>query len=474
MAGRRRLGACALVISGALALAFAADAQDGLDAGAGVGASVGPAAVAPPPIELPAAPQLAEVARPTPPPSFCSEIDRGKFLAEIFNPAVQTSNDNVAKANAHLDALNQVVATSKDGPTQGAARAAFAAYQPVSTQAYQSGLDILAMRPAIMATPVRPCASQPTAEVQAQASLPPPRASGPSALDPAPQAALTGPKRTVAVGAIQGSGGFEKSEDWSAGPALQAMLTKALYDKGRVIVVERNQLDQVLNEQQLQASHVTGGNSNLYIKMIPAQYLVLGSVTEFGSPNKGNGFSIGTGQGDFIGGLGIQRQTGKVTIDIRILNTRTAQVINSFSVTRTVSQTHLALTGGYNGVSAGTDSFSKTPLGEASRQALDEAADRIADFLAQAGWEAKVAATDGDQVFINAGSEAGLASGARLRIEHIGRVLTDPDTGEVLSEDHQTLGDVVIEGTQPKVSHGRFMPTAAGAAPQRGDLATLE
>jgi curli biogenesis system outer membrane secretion channel CsgG len=437
-------------------------------------------------LQLPSAPALTPVVMPTPPASFCTEIDRGKYLADVFNPSVDTSNANVAKANAHLEDLSRVIAATTAPLDLLAGHKAFDAYRPTADSAYRFGLDVLALRPAIMAAPIVSCAPR---EVQASAPPPTPPPMAPSAGSrpvartavalaadpPVERAALRGPRRTVAVGVINGSGGFEKSEDWQAGPALSAMLEKSLSQRPQVIVVERTQLDQVINEQMLSATHVTGGTSSSPAKMIPAQYLVVGAVTEFGAPNEGGGLSIGGfGGGGFGGALALKKETGKVSIDLRILNTRTSEVVKAFTVTKTVSRTGVSVTTDYRGLSVGSDAFSKTPLGEACRQALEEAAERIADLVSQSGWEAKVVEADGDDVFVNAGAEAGLVAGDRLRIEHIGHTLTDPDTGQVLSQNRETLGELVIEGAEPKVSHGHFTAAEPGATPQRGDLVTLE
>ena len=279
----------------------------------------------------------------------------------------------------------------------------------------------------------------------------------------------------MAIGVIQASGGFDKSEDWAPGGALSAMLSTSLSGTGRVIVVERNEAGQVLTEAQLRAAHVTGGDAGATVKMIPAQYIVVGGVTEFGSPNQGGGFSIGgVGEGGFGGGLGIRKETGKVSIDLRILNARTGEVVNAFTVSKTVTQTAASVETDYRGLSMGGDSFKKTPLGEACREALEEAADQIAGALAAAGWEAKVVDADGGEACVNAGAEAGLGPGDRLRIERAGRVLTDPDTGQVLSERREAVGELVIESAEPKVARGRFTAAGPGMVPERGDLATYE
>jgi curli biogenesis system outer membrane secretion channel CsgG len=289
----------------------------------------------------------------------------------------------------------------------------------------------------------------------------------------APMAAPLGPKRTIAVGVIKASGGFESSENWSAGTALSSMLAKTLTESGHFVVVERSDLGDVLTEQQLQATRVTGGGAaGPTVKMIPAQYLIVGGVTEFGAPKQGGGLNVGgLGLGGgLVGGLGVKSQTGKISIDLRILNPRTGEVLNAFTVTRSVSRTGVAITGDYHGVSMGGDAFSRTPLGEASRLALVDAAQRIASFVAQTPWEGRVVDFDGSQMIVNAGSEAGLSPGDRLRVERIGRTLTDPDTGQVLSQTRETLGEVVIAQLEPKIAHGQFTAAQPGVDPQRGDI----
>lgn len=516
-----------------------------------------------PTIQLPAPPALTQVRKPVVPIAFCSEDARSDYIANVFNPTVDAANDNVQKANAYLQSLTRASDAAATTADSLAGRQAFNDYRPVADRAYQFGVDIQTLRPAIMAVPLRTCdgasdaqyassapsgpapsgataqpdgyapvfihtPAGPPAQAAAQpasarpappapqpavyatvdppsgpaaadatsspalyAQAPPPFATPPPSRPPPVTRVVTpaspgpamaagrpmpiGPKRTIAVGAIAAAGGFERSEDWNAGPALSSMLAKSLTESGRVILVERNQLEPLLNEAQMRAARVTGADPAPPVRMIPAQYLVVGSVTEFGAPNNGGGFSLGGSDGGsgFGGGLSIRTETGKISIDLRILDTRTSQVVSSFTVTKVVKRTGVAIVTNYQGLSVGGDKFNKTPLGEACRQALEEATQRILDFVAQAVWEGKVVENDDGDVFVNAGAEAGLLPGDRLRIERIGRSLTDPDTGQVLSERRLVLGDMVVEQADPKVAHGRFNPIDPATLPQRGDIVTL-
>src|ERR1700738_3263124 len=71
--------------SGALA---AVDPQSAPDAPAYAPA---PSTPTKPTIQLPPPPALTSLEMPNPPASFCSEIDRGKFLADVFNPTVDAA-----------------------------------------------------------------------------------------------------------------------------------------------------------------------------------------------------------------------------------------------------------------------------------------------------------------------------------------------------------------------------------------------
>jgi curli biogenesis system outer membrane secretion channel CsgG len=284
---------------------------------------------------------------------------------------------------------------------------------------------------------------------------------------------IPGPKRTIAVGEIQAGGGFD-GQHWDGGDALASMLAKVLNDSGRFVVVERTSLAEVLNERQLQASRIAGGTAPP-TRMISAQYLLVGSVTEFGAANRGAGLSVGglnLGSGA-TGGAALTRQGGKVRIDLRLLDARTGEVVAAFTVSRSASRTGLGLVGNQSGLSAGANAFDRTPLGDASRQALEDALAPITRALADTDWVGRIVASEPDLVMVNAGEEAGLAPGDRLRVERVGRVYTDPDTGEVLSEQRSTLGELVIDTIERKVSRGRFI--AAGAeAPQRGDFVVFQ
>jgi curli biogenesis system outer membrane secretion channel CsgG len=223
--------------------------------------------------------------------------------------------------------------------------------------------------------------------------------------------ALIGPKRTIAVGPIEAMPGLaEPYTSAPAGPGVAAMLTTALRQSGRFIVAEREDLSQILSEQELVVNKVSQGSAGPGAgAVIPAQYLIAGAVTELSAGDKGSNLGIGAGglANGLFAGLSLNRQTGRVAMDLRLVNTRTGQVEDSFSVRKELSSTGVGLTGGYKAMTMGGNQFWSTPLGEAMRAALDEAVARIAADVSKGGWDALVAQVTGDTIYINAGSDAG-------------------------------------------------------------------
>lgn len=285
-------------------------------------------------------------------------------------------------------------------------------------------------------------------------------------------APIAGPKRTIAVGKIEAVPGLSGPYTAAAaGPGVAAMLTTALDQSGRFIIAERDDLAHILNEQEMVANRVAQGSAGPNSgSVIPAQYLIVGAVTELSSGDKGSNIGIGIGglPRGLFGGLSLSGQTGRVAMDLRLVNTRTGQVEDSFSVRKELSSTGVGLTGGYKSINIGGNQFWNTPLGEAMRAALDDAVARISADVSKSGWDALVAQVSGDTIYINAGSDAGLKIGDHLVVERVSGALTDPATNRVLAVQKDQLGSIQLTAVDEKFATGRFVQTSA-TDPQRGD-----
>lgn len=98
------------------------------------------------------------------------------------------------------------------------------------------------------------------------------------------------------------------------------ILTTELTRSGNFIVVERAKMDNILEEMKLQLSGVTSGENAAEIgKILNCEYLLIGSVSNFGVTTEGRDFIIAQQK--------IQKV--KAEVDLRIIQVETGAVIYS-------------------------------------------------------------------------------------------------------------------------------------------------
>lgn len=296
----------------------------------------------------------------------------------------------------------------------------------------------------------------------------------------APIPEIPGPKRTVSVGKFDAIGAFtSKYGNWDIGGGLSAMMTSALVESQRFIVLERANIGQILSEQEMKASGIINPETGPRVGNVTgAQLLIYGAVTEFGDEDTGGGFSLGAGGvgggvGRLLSGaLSTQSAQGVVAIDIRVVDTTTGQVMKTHRVKKVIMSSGFDFSLGYSGISLGTNQFAKTPLGQATREAITEVVQRIAIDARGTTWTGRVVEVDGKEVYINAGERSGLNVGDLFMIERIVKKLTDPETGELLKIRKQELGVLRLTSVEDKISYGTYQPLEQDP-PTRGDLVAI-
>lgn len=294
----------------------------------------------------------------------------------------------------------------------------------------------------------------------------------PVQLAPAP-APYTGVKKRIAVAkfdaVVISAAHFT---GWDIGGGLAAQLTTALVESGRFVVVERAILSDILREQQLGAQRLVPKETAAQVgKLIGAQVLIVGSVTEFEQAEKGGSLGIGLGGRSMGLGLGGQAIEGHVGMDVRLVDTTTGQVLTSKRVEAKASATGVSLTVDTRDVTFGGDAFYKTPIGQAARQAIHEAVALIVREMEGVPWTGRVADLLGDRVLVNAGQDMNLRTGMVLVVSGVVKEVTDPATGVSLGVIEALLGEIQIEQVQEKFSVARLI---TGSLPKRGDLLRLK
>lgn len=279
----------------------------------------------------------------------------------------------------------------------------------------------------------------------------------------------TGPKKRIAVAKFDAAGAFvAQYGGWDIGGGLAAELTTALVNSGHFVVVERAELASVLREQELALQKITSKETAAQVgRVLGAQLLVRGSVTEFDQRAGGTGLRVGVASGMLGGALGGQSTQGVVAMDLRLIDTTTGRVIQSQRADARITAGGISADIMVNQVTFGGDHFQRTVLGQATREAIQKGVALIIQAMEPVQWTGSVVQVEGDQVYINAGSSSGLRGGEIFAVSTVVRELTDPASGELLGIEEVNLGEIQVIRVQEKFSIARMrMPFQT----KRGDL----
>jgi curli biogenesis system outer membrane secretion channel CsgG len=331
------------------------------------------------------------------------------------------------------------------------------------------------MRPLLVLLPVLLAAVPPAHAEPATADAPPAFGAAPQGGDnggasagPAAgtRAPASLPRKRIAV--LKFDPGPAATQGADLGAGLAAQLSTALLDTGQFIVVERAELASVLREQELGAQKLAGGEAAAQVgKLLGAQLLVRASVTEFEQRAGGGGLRIGIGLPLGNAALGGATNTGVVGIDLRLVDTTTGQVVQSYHAESKIEDRGVSADVGVRNISFGADSFDKTPLGRATREAIDAAVRFVVNASQGVAWSGRVVDASGDQLFINAGADAGLRPGDTFVVSAVVRELTDPASGALLGVIEDRVGEVEVLAVQPRYSIARMRTRFAA---HRGDI----
>jgi len=211
------------------------------------------------------------------------------------------------------------------------------------------------------------------------ASLMQPTASVDNNAGAAPLPPYSGPKARIAVANFEVKAAKATSE---IGSGLREMLVTALVNSNRFSVVERQELNAVMQEQELSASGAaqSGSGGPQRGKIKTADLIVTAAVTEFEPQASGGRAGIGGGGGagsGILGGLlGAALNKAHMAIDIRLVDTSTSEVLAATRVQGQASDVAGGIMGGFFGnwgLGVGLSGYANTPMEKAIRICIIEA-----------------------------------------------------------------------------------------------------
>ncbi len=193
---------------------------------------------------------------------------------------------------------------------------------------------------------------------------------------------------------------------------LDKMIT-ALVNKERFKILERAQLEKILEEQQLGQTGIIDVNTAAQIgKGIGVDAMILGSVAV--------------------------AQNGSVSIDARVIDTESAKII--------VAQ----------------DAYSRSTSVQSVKEATQDLANKLTSNLPLLQGFVIQAQTDG-KLMLDIGRQAGLRKGMKCIVYKEGKEIKHPVTGEVLGRETSIIAPIIVEEVYDKYAVARTVNSAAAA-----------
>jgi curli biogenesis system outer membrane secretion channel CsgG len=251
---------------------------------------------------------------------------------------------------------------------------------------------------------------------------------------------------------------FGQSVD--VGRGMSDLLVKHLVNDGTYSVIERHALDKILAEQNFSTSNRADPASAAKIgKLLGVDAIIVGSVTQFGSETKNTNIGGGGGgwRGFGVGGLGHKDTKAIVTVDARVVDIDTGEILVATDGKGESSRSSTSLLGGgghwggWGGgqVDFGSSNFQQTILGEAVKQAMEQLSTGLIAGAPKLqtrtiAVQGVIAFVDSATVVLNVGRKSGLKVGDRLSVERVSQEIKDPTTGNLLRRLTTPVGSIEV------------------------------
>ena len=242
--------------------------------------------------------------------------------------------------------------------------------------------------------------------------------------------------------------------DWTRLPGdvregIQALLIEKLQKSGYFQVMEReygamqqmgqeDQIDAVKRQSLAEGAAAEGApapTTPMRAKRTPARYIITPTVTDFAvTSGKSKGVDVG------IFSTKKNKTTTTIRLSIRISDAETSAILDT-AVASGMQEVNTKAKGFDLGIVRWGDSKeSQDVIGIAVEQAMNMAVKEIVARLSKEPWSAFVALQDEEtgRVFVNAGSEAGVTMGQEFNVFKTGKIVRDPETGDIISQGDET------------------------------------
>jgi len=214
---------------------------------------------------------------------------------------------------------------------------------------------------------------------------------------------------------------YDKDNDPMGKQALDILSTK-LASTGKFILLERQDMDKIMEELKL------AGNQGS--QKVGADYLIIGSVTEFGRKNFGdvNAFSR------------TKTQTVEAAVSIRLVDVSSGQIIYSEEAKGEAETTNKTVMG----LGERTD-YDATLSDKAISAAISKLVENVINNCMNRPWKAYFLTYDDNGILISGGKSQGLKIGDTFDVIEKGKLIDNPQTGMKMELPGKTVGKIKID-----------------------------
>ncbi|MBQ0051639.1 MAG: hypothetical protein KBT11_06180, partial [Treponema sp.] len=234
-----------------------------------------------------------------------------------------------------------------------------------------------------------------------------------------------GLKRTVAIARFSNEteyakGAFYDKESDPIGKQALDILSAKLAATGKFILLERADSDKIQAELEKSGSSAKG---------TAADYLILGSVTEFGRKT--------TGEVGFVSRS--KTQTVEAGVNLRLVDVASGQVIYA-EEGKGQAETSSSTTFGMGGVQG----FDATLSDKAISAAIEKLVENIEKTCMDRPWKSYFLSYDKDAVIIAGGAKQNINAGKVLSVYQRGKQVKNPQTGMMIELPGTKVGEVTV------------------------------
>lgn len=253
-------------------------------------------------------------------------------------------------------------------------------------------------------------------------------------------------KRKVAIGRFTNEtqyakGIFYDRDNDPMGKQALDILSAKLAASNKFLLLERSDLAALLEE-------CTKGDNAA--ATIGADYMILGSITEFGRKNTGkNGVFSST-----------KTQTVEAAVSIRLVDVSTGLIIYSDEAKGAAELTTKTTMG-----VGGQSSYDATLSDKAISEAIGQLVENIINKCTNSPWRTYFLSYDSDGVLIAGGNSQGLKEGMTFDIKTKGKKVKNPQTGVMIQLPGKKVGSVTVVATGGDTPETEFSFVEVSAEP---------